>query len=116
MTPSRHGLPKPARSRPSWATPPTTSPRSSVSASPTDHSLRVTISKRPLKVVFTNFQMPFLFHLTGQTSQTRPTGPMMVAAHKAARSEEHTSELQSRQYLVCRLLLVKINAGVDWYF
>src|SRR3712207_8838977 len=26
-----------------------------------------------------------------------------------ARSEEHTSELQSRQYLVCRLLLVKNN-------
>src|SRR3712207_8027075 len=25
------------------------------------------------------------------------------------RSEEHTSELQSRQYLVCRLLLVKKN-------
>src|SRR3712207_8548797 len=29
------------------------------------------------------------------------------------RSEEHTSELQSRQYLVCRLLLEKkTNAGV----
>src|SRR3712207_8136975 len=27
-----------------------------------------------------------------------------------ARSEEHTSELQSRQYLVCRLLLEKKNA------
>src|SRR3712207_7387065 len=27
--------------------------------------------------------------------------------HEAARSEEHTSELQSRQYLVCRLLLEK---------
>src|SRR3712207_8498071 len=26
---------------------------------------------------------------------------------KSARSEEHTSELQSRQYLVCRLLLEK---------
>src|SRR3712207_8836360 len=26
---------------------------------------------------------------------------------KAGRSEEHTSELQSRQYLVCRLLLEK---------
>src|SRR3712207_8682203 len=26
-----------------------------------------------------------------------------------ARSEEHTSELQSRQYLVCRLLLEKTN-------
>src|SRR3712207_7511605 len=28
-------------------------------------------------------------------------------AYRAARSEEHTSELQSRQYLVCRLLLEK---------
>src|SRR3712207_8772793 len=28
-------------------------------------------------------------------------------ASMAARSEEHTSELQSRQYLVCRLLLEK---------
>src|SRR5258707_10896276 len=27
--------------------------------------------------------------------------------HSARRSEEHTSELQSRQYLVCRLLLEK---------
>src|SRR3712207_7987052 len=31
--------------------------------------------------------------------------PVMVTA----RSEEHTSELQSRQYLVCRLLLEKNN-------
>src|SRR3712207_8357889 len=29
------------------------------------------------------------------------------AAAREARSEEHTSELQSRQYLVCRLLLEK---------
>src|SRR3712207_8875265 len=29
------------------------------------------------------------------------------AADGAVRSEEHTSELQSRQYLVCRLLLEK---------
>src|SRR3712207_7041512 len=33
------------------------------------------------------------------------TGPGTV--HGASRSEEHTSELQSRQYLVCRLLLEK---------
>src|ERR1035437_11204913 len=32
-----------------------------------------------------------------------PRGPKRVAA----RSEEHTSELQSRQYIVCRLLLEK---------
>src|SRR3712207_8110741 len=29
------------------------------------------------------------------------------AGHRLDRSEEHTSELQSRQYLVCRLLLEK---------
>src|SRR3712207_8655850 len=29
--------------------------------------------------------------------------------HRHLRSEEHTSELQSRQYLVCRLLLEKKN-------
>src|SRR5438445_2924427 len=31
--------------------------------------------------------------------------------YSAARSEEHTSELQSRQYLVCRLLLEKKKIG-----
>src|SRR3712207_9009862 len=30
-----------------------------------------------------------------------------------ARSEEHTSELQSRQYLVCRLLLEKKKTGIQ---
>src|SRR3712207_7441098 len=30
------------------------------------------------------------------------------------RSEEHTSELQSRQYLVCRLLLEKKNSSIVW--
>src|SRR3712207_8687821 len=32
---------------------------------------------------------------------------VFVAAPRRRRSEEHTSELQSRQYLVCRLLLEK---------
>src|SRR3712207_8290966 len=32
-----------------------------------------------------------------------------------ARSEEHTSELQSRQYLVCRLLLEKKKHYIDNY-
>src|SRR3712207_8882413 len=31
----------------------------------------------------------------------------LVASTASGRSEEHTSELQSRQYLVCRLLLEK---------
>src|SRR5947209_16943333 len=34
------------------------------------------------------------------------TGPK-ISSRPTARSEEHTSELQSRQYLVCRLLLEK---------
>src|SRR3712207_7543788 len=36
-----------------------------------------------------------------------PMQPLIAGEHLFARSEEHTSELQSRQYLVCRLLLEK---------
>src|SRR5947209_12484983 len=35
--------------------------------------------------------------------------------HPARRSEEHTSELQSRQYLVCRLLLEKKKNKFSYY-
>src|SRR3712207_7063638 len=38
------------------------------------------------------------------------TEEMVPPSEKTVRSEEHTSELQSRQYLVCRLLLEKKNA------
>src|SRR3712207_8580928 len=38
-----------------------------------------------------------------------PLAPIPPSA--PLRSEEHTSELQSRQYLVCRLLLEKKNAA-----
>src|SRR3712207_7255262 len=37
----------------------------------------------------------------------RPAPAVVAEAGQHARSEEHTSELQSRQYLVCRLLLEK---------
>src|SRR3712207_7245819 len=60
------------------------------------------------------------------TRRRGPSGPATCRAHRASRgpprsrrtapssrprsrSEEHTSELQSRQYLVCRLLLEKKN-------
>src|SRR2546425_2397953 len=36
------------------------------------------------------------------------------AARAEGRSEEHTSELQSLAYLVCRLLLEKKNKQVTW--
>src|SRR3712207_7594698 len=51
--------------------------------------------------------------------RTEPQGAVRRHGHRAQpavppgqlgpRSEEHTSELQSRQYLVCRLLLEKKN-------
>src|SRR3712207_8218495 len=37
----------------------------------------------------------------------RQSGQNLAFCRPGARSEEHTSELQSRQYLVCRLLLEK---------
>src|SRR3712207_7842244 len=47
--------------------------------------------------------VPGLGGREGVACQRRPH----AAARAADRSEEHTSELQSRQYLVCRLLLEK---------
>src|SRR5258707_6027764 len=45
---------------------------------------------------------PFVRRSTGG-----PWVTIAQATHLINRSEEHTSELQSRQYLVCRLLLEK---------
>src|SRR2546422_4598058 len=39
--------------------------------------------------------------------QARSNGYGAVISHRSGRSEEHTSELQSRLHLVCRLLLEK---------
>src|SRR3712207_8734999 len=47
----------------------------------------------------------------------RPGDPHDAAgAGLRLRSEEHTSELQSRQYLVCRLLLEKKNYAYILHF
>src|SRR5258707_7166049 len=40
-------------------------------------------------------------------SPNTPTAASILTPTSCLRSEEHTSELQSRQYLVCRLLLEK---------
>src|SRR3712207_7139410 len=45
-------------------------------------------------------------HLDGQSSWHAPEA-IRGPRRGVRRSEEHTSELQSRQYLVCRLLLEK---------
>src|SRR3712207_7421675 len=46
----------------------------------------------------------------------RPHGDRGVEnRHGQVRSEEHTSELQSRQYLVCRLLLEKKKKNIAFF-
>src|SRR3712207_7882867 len=47
----------------------------------------------------------------GGPTDDAPTAAGAMAAGPP-RSEEHTSELQSRQYLVCRLLLEKTNISL----
>src|SRR3712207_9287000 len=44
------------------------------------------------------------------TGTWRTSGPPTAPTWTGLRSEEHTSELQSRQYLVCRLLLEQKTA------
>src|SRR3712207_8466522 len=46
-------------------------------------------------------------HAQGERDDGLPPPRRPPAQFEDRRSEEHTSELQSRQYLVCRLLLVK---------
>src|SRR5438445_8018185 len=58
----------------------------------------------------TLFPYTTLFRSKGgspRSSTRSPDAPRRAAS--TFRSEEHTSELQSRQYLVCRLLLEKKN-------
>src|SRR3712207_2193225 len=92
-----------------------------------------TMDKKQIQKLNHGHDIPFLLSLTpgvtttsdagngiGYTSiKVRGTDPSRINitangipindAESSQRSEEHTSELQSRQYLVCRLLLEKKN-------
>src|SRR3712207_8540207 len=62
----------------------------------------------PYTTLFRSFDVPVLFVYVVLRVRVK----MYEAERRAVlilRSEEHTSELQSRQYLVCRLLLEKKN-------
>src|SRR5690349_24712819 len=60
----------------------------------------------------TLFPYTTLFRSWRGGARTRPSpGPPRSGPRPRPRSEEHTSELQSRRDLVCRLLLEKKNNG-----
>src|SRR5215203_2873304 len=64
---------------------------------------------------------PYTTLFRSRPSRTSPCrGRCACSRRRWSRSEEHTSELQSRQYLVCRLLLEKKNeilkASVNAFF
>src|SRR3712207_8939925 len=72
----------------------------------------VALCQHPLRDCFFNSTGSTYFQtrqadkpMTGALLLSRPRTPYGAGP----RSEEHTSELQSRQYLVCRLLLEKKN-------
>src|SRR5947209_15662347 len=69
----------------------------------------------PYTTLFRSSPPPFAKMLKRGPRGT-PAVSVIGTAHALVwpRSEEHTSELQSRQYLVCRLLLEKKNEPVRW--
>src|SRR3712207_8147176 len=72
-------------------------------------TVRVTPSIRPVNVLVPEVTryLPGPVPTVSFASAASLTTPNPVLVASPSRSEEHTSELQSRQYLVCRLLLEK---------
>src|SRR5205809_4717809 len=78
---------------------------------------RVTCMPFPIVVIFASASGRFLSVLACQPVGSAPPPAIFVSGSRswadappAGRSEEHTSELQSRLHLVCRLLLEKKNS------
>src|SRR5258707_10713519 len=88
-------------------TAPTTLPFSNDSCSNRNTSWRVTLSPSMpcTSVMWVTLREPSRMRLCWTITST--------AELICSRSEEHTSELQSRQYLVCRLLLEKKKPAED---
>src|SRR5436305_11904826 len=82
----------------------------------------------PYTTLFRSFDLFLLLgHFHFAQRERRARGVARLAAPALERSEEHTSELQSRPHLVCRLLLEKkkiigadaesvLSSRVMWYF
>src|SRR3712207_8263124 len=61
----------------------------------------------PYTTLFRSASQDFTVGIEEEFAILDPETKALTARFEELRSEEHTSELQSRQYLVCRLLLEK---------
>src|SRR3712207_7095459 len=62
------------------------------------------------------YQLPVLARFAADRRATALSlAPTKALAPEQLRLEEHTSELQSRQYLACRLLLEKKNSNLFYH-
>src|SRR3712207_9371000 len=66
----------------------------------------------PYTTLFRSAQNGYIVHAAGDALDRVTELVGAYPAVRAVRSEEHTSELQSRQYLVCRLLLEKNKCSI----
>src|SRR3712207_7822281 len=69
-------------------------------------------SKETTKTVYTLNKDSSIVKVDSENIEN-PSDRMELVYHIKGRSEEHTSELQSRQYLVCRLLLEKKKKEIE---
>src|SRR5436309_9977840 len=60
---------------------------------------------RTSRIVSVRTMLPRDFDILFSSNNSQPWATIDFGSGKRARSEEHTSELQSRENLVCRLLL-----------
>src|SRR5690625_3789161 len=97
-TPALIGASSSRASSPAWARPPSLAPPSSLPA-------RTDMTSRLLPILFLSLLIGGTSVVQAQDAGTARLKDLVLL--EGARSEEHTSELQSRGHLVCRLLLEK---------
>src|SRR5262245_62922162 len=73
----------------------------------------LTIRRPPRSTLFPTRRSSDLVYKQPAASGARASRRRLSRSHAQARSEEHTSELQSLRHLVCRLLLEKKKPKTD---
>src|SRR3712207_8817179 len=72
-----------------------------------ENELQLTMTENVLRFIQNDFPLQLDQNVLNQVRGQYELTYKYLTKPQPGRSEEHTSELQSRQYLVCRLLLEK---------